>query len=30
MGATVQQFREQITRFAREIMPAFGKSGVAA
>ncbi len=23
-GATVQQFREQMTRFARGVMPAFG------
>ena len=23
MGATVEQFREQMTRFAREVMPAF-------
>ena len=30
MGATVQQFREQMTRFAKEVMPAFGKSGVTA
>ena len=30
MGATVQQFREQMTRFAKEVMPAFGKQGVTA
>jgi len=30
MGATVQQFREQVTRFAKEVMPAFGRQGVTA
>ena len=28
MGATVQQFEEQITRFANEVMPAFGRQQV--
>ena len=30
MGATVQQFREQMARFAKEVMPAFGKSSATA
>ena len=29
MGATVQQFREQMIRFAQEVMPAFGKTRVS-
>jgi alkanesulfonate monooxygenase SsuD/methylene tetrahydromethanopterin reductase-like flavin-dependent oxidoreductase (luciferase family) len=28
MGATVQQFKEQMTRFAKEVMPAFSAEGV--
>ena len=28
MGATIQQFREKMTRFAREVMPAFGQQRV--
>ena len=30
MGATTDQFKEQMTRFAREIMPAFGVQQVKA
>ena len=29
MGATAQQFREQMTRFAQEVMPAFRGAQVA-
>ena len=30
MGATVQQFKERMTRFAKEVMPAFGLHRVGA
>ena len=30
MGATKSQFKEQLTRFAKEVIPSFKKPGVAA
>ena len=30
MGASVQQFKEQMTRFAKQVMPAFGPQRVKA
>ena len=30
MGATKAQFKEQLTRFAKEVIPSFKKPGVAA
>ena len=30
MGASIQQFKEQMTRFAKQVMPAFGPQRVKA